>query len=409
MRKFLTLIYRNGILAGPYKPETQSIMRNSAEEIEIIKTVLDYCGRDSTHMENEVLLNPVSHYTGIDRLRQEVDTLFREFPIILGHVEQVREPGQYFTHDDTGVPILVTKDRDGRIRSFVNVCRHRGARIVTEPCGTAKSFSCPYHAWTYDLQGKLRGMRQPNGFEGVDKDERGLVELPTFERFGLIWGRPKPTDKVIDIDKWLAPMAEQLGSLDLENHTVYKAWALERKMGWRIALEGFQESYHFCAAHKNTACSAYLDNQSVFVDQYPHFRHAVPLTKISELKDEPENQWDYRANFMTQNYLFPCNFVQVMTDHVYIHTICPTGNGQCVFKCLMLIPEVPQTEKAERHWEANYNVVRTVFNEDFEIGEGIQSGFAAGVNRDFVIGKYESGIQLAQKAMDDALEGRLCA
>ena len=77
----------------------------------------------------------------------------------------------------------------------------------------------------------------------------------------------------------------------------------------------------------------------------------------------------------------------------------------------MLIPaspeEVAENAKAERYWEANYNVVRTVFGEDFAIGEGIQQGLATGVNEHFVIGKYEAGIQLAQRAIDDALEGRL--
>jgi hypothetical protein len=114
---------------------------------------------------------------------------------------------------------------------------------------------------------------------------------------------------------------------------------------------------------------------------------------------------------MTQNYLFPCNFVQSMTDHVYIHSVIPTGPGTCVFKCMMLVPASSKTAqenaKAERYWEANYNVVRTVFSEDFAIGEGIQQGLSTGVNEHFVIGKYEAGIQLAQRAIDDALEGRL--
>ena len=384
-------------------------MANSAEELDIIRTVLDYSDTNKTHMEPDVLFNPVTHYTDVDRLQSEIDILFTQFPIIVGHIDQLPEPGNFFTFDDTGIPIVVTRTREGGIKAFVNVCRHRGARVVTEPCGQANTFSCPYHAWTYDLDGRLRGMRQPAGFEGVDKAQHGLVGLPAFERFGLIWVRPQPSEEEIDIDAWLAPMAEQLGSLKLETHTVYKTWSLDRAMGWRIALEGFQESYHFCAAHKETACSAYLDNQSVFVDHYPHVRHAVPLSRITRLKDMAESEWDYRANFMTQNYLFPCNFVQAMTDHVYIHTIVPTGPGTCVFKCQMLIPEPAKTEKAEKHWEANYNVVRTVFGEDFEIGEGIQRGFPAGVNQDFVIGRYETGIQLAQKAMDAALAGELRA
>lgn len=384
-------------------------MSNSTEELNIMKTVLEYTESGTTHMEPGVMLNPVTNYTDPARLQLEIDTLFRKFPIIVGHSEQLSEPGQFFTHNDTGVPILVTRTRDGELKAFINVCRHRGARVVNEPCGKANTFSCPYHNWTYGLDGALRGMPQPIGFDQLDKTTHGLVELPAHERYGLIWVRPSPSDDAIDFQSWLAPMATQLDSLKLETHTLFREWSIHRNMHWRIALEGFQESYHFCYAHKNTACSTYLDNQSVFRDQYPHVRHAVPLAKITKLKDQPEETWDYRANFMDQNYLFPCNFIQAMTDHVYIHTILPTGPNTCVFKCLMLIPEPAQTEKAKRYWEANYNVVRTVFDEDFEIGEGIQQGFATGVNTNFTIGRYETGLQLGHKAIDDALTGKLTA
>ena len=112
---------------------------------------------------------------------------------------------------------------------------------------------------------------------------------------------------------------------------------------------------------------------------------------------------------MTQNFVFPANFVQAMTDHVYVHTIIPTGPGTCVFQCMMLVPEEPATEKAERYWRANYDVVRRVFDEDFTIGEGIQRNFDAGVNETFVFGRYECGLHFGQKAIDDALAGKIAA
>ena len=292
----------------------------------------------------------------------------------------------------------------------MNVCRHRGGRIVTQADGRATTFSCPYHSWTYDLTGNLRGIPQPFGFEGLNKEEHGLVELPAFERFGLIWVRPSVSDSALSIDAWLAPMAEQLASLDLASHQIFKAWTVELNMGWRIALEGFQESYHFCSAHKHTACSAYLDNQSVFLDQYPHVRHAC-LGGRGDSAGQARGGVGLPRQLHDSELSLPCNFVQSMTDHVYIHSVIPTGPGTCVFKCIMLIPAVPvdaaESAKAERYWEANYSVVRTVFGEDFAIGEGIQQGLATGVNEHFVIGKYEAGIQLAQRAIDDALEGRL--
>jgi len=384
-------------------------MTPSAEEIEIIKSTLKHCDEGSTDMQPEMMRNPVTNYTDPDILQQEMDTLFRNFPIIVGHHEQLPEAGSYFTHDDTGVPILVTRNNEGEVKAFMNVCRHRGARLADGGCGKSKTFSCPYHKWTYDLDGNLRGLPQAKGFGEIDKKKLGLVELPAFERFGLIWVRPSVSDEEVDIDAWLTPMAEQFNAIELETHTVFRSWTLEPKMNWHLALEGFQESYHFCGAHEHTACSAYLDNQSVWLNKYPHVRHSVPLPKVVELKDRPEEDWVHRPYYMTQNYVFPCNYVQVMTDHVYIHTVIPTGVDTCIFKCMMLIPEPPKTEKAKGYWEKNYQVIRTVFGEDFDIGENIQKGLNTGANSEFLFGRYEIGLHLGKIAIEDALAGRLTA
>lgn len=384
-------------------------MTTSAEERGIIERILDHSAAGTTDMLDDVMRNPVSNYADPERHRREVDVLFRRFPIILAHGSELAEPGAFMTHDATGVPILLTRTQAGEVKAFLNVCRHRGARVEDRPCGETRTFSCPYHAWTYDLEGRLRGMPQPEGFDGVERKGLGLVELPAWERFGLIWVRPSVDGEEIDIDAWLAPMAEQLGGLNLDGHVVFRKWSLDRNMSWRLALEGFQECYHFCSAHKHTACAGYLDNQSVFLDQYPHVRHAVPLPTVEELRGKSPEDWDYRRHFMTQNYLFPANFAQVMTDHVYIHTIIPTGPGQCVFQCMMLIAEPPSSEKAERHWQRNFEVVRTVFDEDFVIGENIQKGLSTGANLDFVFGRYEIGLHYGRAAIDDALEGRLSA
>lgn len=382
-------------------------MTISTEEHKIITEILEHSAAGTTHMLSDVMHNPVSNYTDPNQLKQETDILFRNFPIILAHVSELAEPGDFLVNDDTGVPILATRGKEGELKAFLNVCRHRGARLKNESCGKARTFSCPYHGWTYDLNGSLRGIPQPQGFSGVDKSALGLVELPIFERFGMIWVIPSVQKYPVDIDAWLELMAEQFGGLAIDNHVVFRKWSLNRNMSWRLALEGFQESYHFCSAHRKTACSGYLNNQSVHLDFYPHVRHSVPLPKIEELRNQEPENWQYRPYFMTQNYLFPANFVQVMTDHIYVHTIIPTGEGTCMFNCMMLIPEAPASEKAERYWQKNYDLIRIVFNEDFVIGEGIQKGLETGANTYFVFGNYECGLHFGQKAIDDALAGRL--
>ncbi len=382
-------------------------MSISAEERYLIEETLRIAEARTTHMVPEVMDNPIAKYTDPKQYEAEVNTLFRNFPIIIGHVSDLAEPGDFITHDHFGVPILVTHAQDGNVRAFLNVCRHRGAKLTKEPCGKARTISCPYHAWTYSLDGKLRGIPQAFGFDGVDKSKRGLVELPVFNRFGLIWVVPSVQDHTIDIDTWLQPMAEQMTGLDMSNQHVYRKWTLEKKMSWRFLLEAFQESYHFCYAHRDTACAGYLDNQSVQINFDPHVRHAVPLPKVLELRDQHPDTWDYRSNFMTQNYIFPANFVQVMTDHIYIHTIIPTGIDTCVFQCMMLINEPPLTEKAERYFQKNYDLIRVVFEEDFEIGESIQAGLHSGANTGFIFGTYECGLHFGQKAIDAALAGKI--
>ena len=382
-------------------------MSISTEERAIIEEILELAADGTTHMLPEVAHNPVTNYTDPAQLTREIEVLFRNFPLIIAHSSELKEPGQFITHDDTGVPILVTRTQDGQVKGYLNVCRHRGARLKNEPCGHTRTFSCPYHAWTYGLDGQLRGMPQPTGFEGIDRSQLSLVELPTFERFGMIWVVPSVRSEPVDIDAWLAPMAEQFHGLDLSEHVIFKKWTLNRNMSWRLALEGFQESYHFCSAHRNTACAAYLNNQSVHLNFGPHVRHAVPLPKVEELRGQNSDDWEYRPYFMTQNYIFPANFVQVQTDHVYVHTIIPTGPGTCTFQCMMLIPNGTNTEKSERYWNKNYQLIRTVFEEDFVIGEGIQKGLDAGANQHFVFGKYECGLHFGQKAIDDALNGHL--
>lgn len=384
-------------------------MTISTQEREIIQEVLKLAEKNTTHVLPTVMENPVAKYTDPKQLEQEIGVLFRKFPIIIGHRSDLAEPGDFLTHNDTGVPILVTRTQDGTVKAFLNVCRHRGARLEDKPCGKTRTFSCPYHAWTYGLDGALRGMPQPFGFDGVDRSTLGLVELPVYEQFGMIWVVPSAQDREIDMAAWVAPFQDYLGGLDLGNHHVFRKWSLDRNMSWRLALEGFQESYHFCSAHKHTACGGYLDNQSVWSNFGPHVRHSVPMPTIEELRDKDPKSWEYRPYFMDQNYLFPANFVQVMSDHVYVHTIIPTGPGTCVFQCMMLVPEEPKTEKAERYWQKNYDLIRIVFNEDFEIGEGIQKGLDTGANQHFVFGKFECGLHFGQKAIDDALAGKIVA
>ena len=97
------------------------------------------------------------------------------------------------TDDYAGVPVLIVRGREGKLRAFLNVCRHRGAKVA-EGCGEARLFVCPYHAWTYELTGKVRGIPDERCFPDVRDERSSLAELPLCEKHGLVWVIPTPAD-----------------------------------------------------------------------------------------------------------------------------------------------------------------------------------------------------------------------
>ena len=115
--------------------------------------------------------------------------LFRQRPLLMGFASEWAKPGAFSTDDYAGVPILVARAPDGKLRAFLNVCRHRGAKVA-QGCGKARVFSCPYHAWTYDLAGRVMGIPDERCFPGVRAERSSLTPLPLCEKHGLVWVIP---------------------------------------------------------------------------------------------------------------------------------------------------------------------------------------------------------------------------
>ena len=337
--------------------------------------------------------------------------LFRNFPIIVAHASSLNNPGSFVTHDSTGVPILVTRNQAGEVQAFINVCRHRGARLEDRPCGQAKTFSCPYHGWTYDTGGRLRGIRQADNFGAINKEEYRLIRLPAFERYGLIWVRPFPLNRSsevneLDIDAWLAPMAPQLETLSLENHVLYRSWTLERAMNWHIALEGFQEQYHFCSAHRDTACSAYLDKGRLY-------RPIPPRATCSTGCEHRATPRVARRQPFLPTALYDPELplsLQLHSGHdrprVYPHHHAGLSKSQH-----LSVPYAhsrgPRVQKQNNTGKPTTKWSDECLMRISKLARAFRAGLSSGANAFFTIGQIENGIQLAKKAIADAIERRV--
>ncbi len=129
-----------------------------------------------------------SNYIDQARFDAEMKAIFRKVPVLAGPSAMLSKPREYLGIDITGMPVLLTRTKDGTVNAFANVCRHRGMKLClsSDPIA-APRIVCPYHAWTYDLDGKLVGLPRSEIFPGLPKQELGLLELPCVEAGGLIW------------------------------------------------------------------------------------------------------------------------------------------------------------------------------------------------------------------------------
>lgn len=210
---------------------------------------------DRSHYEN--VYKPVEQaetlpawcYTSDEFHQAEIDNLFMKTWNFFGHVDQVKNPGDYITLDYVGVPIIIVRGRDNVIRAFANNCRHRGAPVASGE-GNKLMFTCPYHSWTYDLTGRLRGCPGMERTEGFDKEKNGLIplNLDIYGNFIFINFSANP-EPLLD---YLGDFPEQMASYKLDNLRLVRKMVYEVKCNWKEHFENAMEEYHLPTVHKKT-------------------------------------------------------------------------------------------------------------------------------------------------------------
>lgn len=259
--------------------------------------------------------NPTSDYTCPEQAERERKRLFRDYPLVIGLSCQLRQPGDFLTDELSGVPILVVRTNSGAVRGFLNVCRHRGARVA-QGCGSGKkAFVCPYHAWTYDLEGRLRKIAPSESFPDLSTEDYSLVPLPAEEKYGLIWVRPTPGPE-FDPDSLLDGLGPELAAYKLETASLYQTSLLHKHMNWKLVIDTFLETWHIGTLHRKTVASIFQPNINVFDAFGRNGRFILPRRSILELKGQPQGQWDLLRHSAVIYLLFPNTLVVWQGDHV---------------------------------------------------------------------------------------------
>lgn len=345
-------------------------------------------------------------YTDPVRFAAERQAIFRETPLVACLSSDVAEPGDYFTFDDTGVPILVTRGKDGVVRAFLNVCPHRGARLVRTTAGRASRFSCWFHGWTFMADGKLLAATEPKNFGEALAECNHLTELPAEERHGFVFVVATPGAK-LDLDEHLGAFDEQLDMIRIGGLTPLTSRLMEAGSNWKFILDTFYEGYHLASMHAKTLAPNYRNDIHIYDVFGPHFRFvnvARDLEKV--LISQPESDWTLDHRWVGSNYIFPNTYVTAsampaMTGApaLFFYAVFRIFPGDEIGKTkiyLTLYGEPGERDEAFRtQIETTCDaMVHLLTSEDFTMAEEAWLGLSAvPEGQRFVVGRQERLVQ----------------
>ncbi len=372
--------------------------------VELTRRTLAHARAGTVPLAGDIGRVPASNYYDPDRWRTEMDRVFKRLPLVLGFSCEFAEPNAYKAMEVAGVPVLLTRGSDGAMRSFVNMCSHRGAVIVPEGAGAARRFTCPYHAWTYDGDGSLVGILDRDEFGDLDPTCHGLTPLPVAERAGIVFGcvsHEASVDIESFVDTFLCGYGEMLTHHGFEDCTFVGSQQVDGP-NWKVAYDGYLDFYHLPILHKNTFGPDY-SNKAIYDAWGPHQRVTSPDQRMLALDGVPEDQWSDELLTAGVWTIFP------HTSIAGFKVEGEDGAGGRMYMVSTLFPGAdPDSSVTVQNFLAGFDppdslrptieaqqefLLRVVRDEDYFTGNRIQRSVKTGAKSEFLFGRNEAGGQ----------------
>lgn len=342
-----------------------------------------------------------SAYTDPERFAAEQRAVFEKLPLLLAPSALLPEADTAVAHDGYGVPLIVSRDREGRIHVLANVCRHRGTRLIESgDVVAARRIVCPYHAWTYGSDGALLAVPRSDCFPGLDRAERPLMRFAALESGGLIWFARDPQADFGHVHA----LQEDMDAFRMAGLHLYRRRTHAVESNWKQVMDAFLESYHVQRLHAETIAQFFTDGIAAADFIGPHQRAVVG--RADYLAEVDRDDWAALRRVLTYTYaFFPGSILIVSPDYINLLVVMPRTVGSCLVEDFMLIPEPPASAEAEAHWQRSWALLDegTFAGEDFRAAALCQRGLESGLVRTVTIGGLEQGIAAFHRRLGQLL------
>jgi len=361
-------------------------------QIELMNRVLD-AGEHLTGLYGDhSMVQDASAYTDVTRFELEQQRLFRNGAVFVGLSAQVAEPGSYLTATFDRIPLVIVRQADGELVAMVNACRHRAAPLVEQGStgGGLNALSCPYHAWTYELDGRLRA--RPGAYGAFD-DVTINCDLKTVavaEKHGIIFVRPDSPEP-IDVDQVLAGAEDDLAAFDLSSAVHIDTQVNTWNINWKMILDTFTEVYHIRTLHPQTI-APYFTSDGILFEPFGANMMAVGLRNTTEReREKDEGQRSIVPYGTIQYFLVPSGLITHQIDHFETWRIEPISVNETRTYTSAFALKAPVSAEEDKRCRYNLDLLVEVTGaEDFVTMEKIQRSLESGVIPHLVYGSNEA-------------------
>jgi Rieske 2Fe-2S family protein len=354
---------------------------------------------------------PGHYYTDHDIFALEQRKIFESMWFCAARAADLAKPGQFKTFQVGRESVLVSRARDNSIKAFLNICRHRGAQLCTEESGEVKrAFQCTYHAWTYDLEGKLIAAPNLTKMPDIDRVEYGLVRLHVREWLGYVWvcladEPPSFEDDVIGACIQRLGDQESIERYQIDQLEVGRRITYDVKANWKLIIENFMECYHCATIHpeltevlpefaEGYAAQYYVGHGAEFGEEVKGFTvdGSEGLDRIPGIADDQDRRY-YAITVKPQV------FINLVPDHVIVHRMYPVAVDRTIVECDWLY--LPHVVESGKDVSRSVELFHRVNQQDFDACERCQPtmssrAYARGgvlVSSEHHIGEFHDWVQ----------------